>query len=405
MKKTGVREDKCTGCGACESICPVDAISMKVNKYGFRIPVVDECKCIDCQRCQKVCPIEKKQEKSNKCLPSFYAAYHRDKNVALNSSSGGVFWSLCEWMIGQKGVVYGAISENGIDVKHARSETLEGCKMFQKSKYVQSDTNLIYRAVHTDLKAGRKVLFSGTPCQVAGLYGFLDGNMQENVFTCDVVCHGVPSGRILDLYLADIEERCGKKVESICWRNKDKGWNPNYVSLKFEDGDKKSTLSHSNSFQWGFLCDLYHRPSCYTCSFAKLPRVGDISLADFWGYEGKLLAENENAGISIVIASSEKGRRMVEYIASSIVLEETTERYVKERSRHSYRHPKMNRTNILVYKNIDKLTFAEIEKKYIFPSFSRRMWNRIFSRVYLPFFSYEMGVTEEDMNEIEKKTV
>ena len=267
-------------------------------------------------------------------------------------------------MLEKKGIVYGVTQEGTYDVKFIRVDKEEELEKLRGSKYLQAKVNNIYSQVIQDLKTDRYVLFSGTPCQVAALYKTLGKNKYEKLFTTDVVCHGVPSNAVYRTYIAEMEKKFKKKVVAIKWRDKSYGWGPNRVTLYFDDNSKYTTISRENPFQTGFLDNIYLRPSCYKCLYAKLPRIGDISLADFWGYDGKLLEENDNKGISAIIVSSEKGAELFESIKEDLIWEEVNEKYLTDRCRHAYIHPEENSERENFFKDFKNMKFKKLARKY-----------------------------------------
>ena len=361
-----LEKDKCCGCQACVNVCPKECITMKYDEEGYIYPIIDTEKCIKCDLCKKVCHLINKNAIKKSFIENnkFYAAYNKDYKIMENSSSGGIFWLLAKSIINVNGIVYGAEQTSIFSVKHKRAETLDECVPFRGSKYLQSNINKSYKMVKEDLLNNKKVLFSGTPCQVAGLYSYL-GKEYENLYTCDVVCHGVPSMRVFKKYIKELEESKKKKVTNIIWRDKSQGWGPIRICIYFDDGEKLIQTSQDNMFQLGFLDNVYLRPSCYKCKYAKLPRISDISLADFWGYEGELKNANNNRVLSIVILCSEKGIEIFNSICKNINYHEVCEEYVKSKSRHVYTHPLENYDRENFFKDFNKCSFHELTEKYI----------------------------------------
>lgn len=355
---------KCCGCEACANICPKKCIEMLEDEEGFRYPVVNKKECINCGLCKKVCPIINMATK-NDILDSleFYAAYNKSDEILKNSSSGGLFWIFVDYILKNKGIIYGVVQESTYNVKFIRATTKEECFPIRGSKYLQAHVDDIYNQVKEDLENGKYVLFSGTPCQVAALYKTLKKEY-EKLYTIDVVCHGVPSNKVFTKYVDWMQKKYKQKVTNIKWRDKIKGWGPNRVTVYFENGTKSTTISRENPFQRGFLDNLYLRPSCYECKYAKLPRIADISLADFWGYEGILKEENENKGISAVIISSKKGREIFEKTKDEINYHPVSKEYLTARSRHSYIYPEENKKRDSFFKDLDKMKYEKLCRKY-----------------------------------------
>lgn len=357
-------KEKCCGCEACKNICPQKCINMIEDNEGFRYPNIDESKCLNCNLCEKVCPLLNEPVKSDILNNvKFLAAYNKDEDILSKSSSGGIFWILAQCILKNQGVIYGVVQDKIDDIKFIRTDNKEECEKIRGSKYLQANINDIYIKVKKDLDEEKKVLFSGTPCQVAALYKFLDKDY-KNLYTVDVVCHGVPSEKVFRQYIRYMETIHKKKVINIKWRNKKGGWSPNKITLFFQDGSTYTTISRDNPFQVGFLENIYLRPSCYECKYARLPRIGDVSLADFWGYDGNLLEENKNRGLSIIIISSYKGAELIENNIENINYHYVDEEYVKSKSRHVYTHPLKNEKREQFFYDLENMSFAKISKKY-----------------------------------------
>lgn len=359
-----IDKSMCCGCEACKNICPKKCITMKEDKEGFRYPSVDLEKCINCKLCEKVCPIINKTKNSEEIHKlEMYAAYNKDDNILRKSSSGGIFWLLAKWIFNNNGIVYGVIQDGTYDVKYARAENEEQCQAMRGSKYLQAKVDDTYLKVKEDLENDKFVLFSGTPCQIAGLYKVLNKNY-EKLYTVDVVCHGVPSSKVYRRYIENIQCKYNKEVINIKWRDKVNGWGPNRITLYFKDNTKHTTISRENPFQKGFLDNIYLRPSCYKCIYARLPRIGDISLADFWGYDGKLCKENKNKGISAIIVSSKKGKKLFENIKEQLNYHEVSQDYLTSRSRHTYIHPEENKLRTNFFEDFENMSFNKLCRKY-----------------------------------------
>lgn len=369
----------CCGCGACVNICPKKCITMEYDDEGYLYPKVDTDKCIKCNQCDKVCHLKSNDTISKEYINKieFYGAYNKEIDVVKVSSSGGIFWILAKYIIANNGVVYGVEQPSTYEVLHSRAETLERCEKFRRSKYLQSNVKMTYTNVKNDLELKRQVLFTGTPCQIAGLYSFL-GKIYENLYTCDVVCHGVPSIAVYKKYISEFERKHNSKVINVRWRDKVKGWGPNRVTLFLENGKEVTSISQENMFQKGFLDNVYLRPSCYECKYARFPRIGDISLADFWGYEGELSKKNSNSGLSIIILSSLKGTELFNNIKNELVYHSVSEEYVKQKSRHAYLPPVKNYDRKRFFKDFNSLTLEQLSEKYIKPhTFSQKVFRKV----------------------------
>ena len=385
-----VIEDKinCCGCGACVQKCPVQCITLNYDEEGFGYPKVDEKKCINCNQCEKVCPLYRKQEDNQKGnSPSCFIAFNRDEDILKDSSSGGVFWLLVQNVIGCEGVVYGAVAE-GFNVFHKRASTINECALFRKSKYLQSDTKETYKEALSDLKVGKVVLYSGTPCQIAGLYSFIGNKQFDNLITCEVICHGVPSLKAFNKWLDDLSKKHGgAKPVSMVWRDKIYGWGPNRITYHFDNSTTWTCASRDNLFQWGFLNNLYLRPSCYECHYARLPRLADFALADAWNYNGELLKVNNNKGLSIVILSTEKAKRIFNDIRHYLIFEETSIDYVKQCSRHVWKKPLFNKNRKRFFHMLARKNFETAAKKCLQPSLIIQVANKIKKLLHILFNS------------------
>lgn len=299
------QKEHCCGCSACVHICPKHSISFQEDKEGFLYPKVDLETCIDCGLCEKVCPII--NQDSEREPQKVYAAKNDDENIRLKSSSGGVFTLLAEKIIEEGGVVFGARFNENWEVVHDYADTIEGLEQFRGSKYVQSAIGESYKQVETFLKAGRKVMFTGTPCQIAGLRKFLRKDY-KNLLTVDFVCHGVPSPLVWRLYLKEEINRYGKEitaVEDINFRDKYTGWKTYSLSIKLSGNIVSSTMFTDDNYMRAFLSNLSLRPSCYSCP-AKAGKSGaDITIGDFWGIENVLPELDDDIGISVLVNYNE----------------------------------------------------------------------------------------------------
>lgn len=324
----------CCGCNACVQVCPRQCIAMQEDNEGFLYPHVDEEICINCHLCEKVCPALN-QSKPREPL-KVYAAINKDEKIRMESSSGGIFTALAERIIDEGGVVFGACFDNKWDVVHDYVETKEELRRFRGSKYVQSRIEDNYRKVESFLKAGRKVLFTGTPCQIAGLKLLL-GKSYDNLLAVDFVCHGVPSPGVWRRYLKEeIARQCDRKntvlprpihekdvrVDNISFRNKTLGWKKYSFALDLSttngSGEKFSFALVSpltkNEYLRGFINNIYLRPICYNCPFKKVRSESDITLGDFWNISSYCSQLDDNRGISLLLSNSEKGTCSVENI-------------------------------------------------------------------------------------------
>lgn len=326
----------CCGCDACVQCCPKNCISMSIDEEGFKYPIVNLSQCIDCSLCEKVCPML--AETTKKQPLNCYASYCRDEEIRRDSSSGGIFTVLATKVISEGGVVFGARFDKDWSVCHDYTDTLDGLVAFRGSKYLQSNIDDSFRKVREFLMQGRKVLFSGTPCQIAGLHGYLRRHY-DNLLTVDFVCHGVPSPKVWQDYLMTL--RCtscaeaGKNSESlslkrmpptgISFRDKQLGWKKYGIHFKMSPGkgDKNTEsalcANHDffqpfteNPYMEVFLSNLSLRPACYNCPSKGFTSGSDITLGDFWGIEHIDHAIDDDKGVSLLFIHNNTVKKMLD---------------------------------------------------------------------------------------------
>lgn len=302
----------CTGCGACVCVCPVSCIQMVENKEGFFYPVIDHTQCIGCKKCYKVCPNEPEDDED---VVAVLAGYSYNRDIRLTSSSGGVFTHLAEEVLKRNGVVFGVAMQKSQAVICA-VENIEEIPKLRGSKYVQSRVGNAYRQVEKYLKEGRWVLFSGTPCQIAGLYRVLKKEYMR-LITVDFVCHGISSPQILEKYLK--ERGNGKRISEIVFRDKTEGWNKFSMKIKWEDHTVSRASMEEDLYLQSFLKNLNLRSSCFSCKFRKIHRRSDITLGDLWGADEVVNGWTEDLGYSLILIQSKKGKELLESIKEKIV--------------------------------------------------------------------------------------
>ncbi len=313
---------KCSGCTACFSICGKSAITMKPDVMGFMYPVVDMDKCVNCGLCEKVCAFsDNYKTPDNFDKPKPFAARQLNIQEIEKSRSGGVFAALSDWVLDEGGVVYGAGFDKSFRVLHKRADTKDGRDEFRGSKYVQSYMGDIFCQVAKDLKNGLKVLFSGTPCQTAGLLSFIALKRINgvNLFVCDIVCHGVPGPNIWDDYLKYIEKKKKKKITGVNFRDKLRfGWRSHRESFQLDN-----TYVYIPAYT--FYRHIMFRHSCGECHYTNLRRTADITLADFWGWE-KIDNEinKDDKGVSLILVNTLKGEKLFSEIKDKLWLISTT---------------------------------------------------------------------------------
>lgn len=302
-----IDKHKCCGCSACVQKCPMQCISMHEDEEGFFYPKTDLSKCIDCHICERVCPYQNSIEQRKPLV--CYAAQNDDENIRRQSSSGGIFTAIAEKVLKEGGVVYGAQFDDNWMVIHSYTEILDGLSAFRGSKYVQSKIGDSFKQIEFFLREGRKVLFSGTPCQVLGLNLFLRKSY-DNLLTVEVVCHGVPSPKIWKEYLCSLKL---SNIGSLSHKDKSTGWRT--YSMKVTDINGKTLFQEKasdNKYLMAFSSNLTLRPSCFLCPAKSGKSGADITLADYWGIEHFFPQLDDNKGTSFVCGSSEKGKNIIE---------------------------------------------------------------------------------------------
>lgn len=314
----------CCGCRACEQVCPINCIEMKVDKEGFIYPEIENDKCISCKMCEKVCPIKDDGYKNKDAYktPKSYGAYNRNDNIIDESTSGGAFSAIIDSFFEDEIIVFGAAFDENLVVKHSFVKDKKSIAKFRGSKYVQSDLGTSYIQIKEFLKDNKKVLFSGTPCQVAGLKSFLQKDY-DNLLCVDIVCHGVPSPKVFEMYKNYLSNKYNSKITQINFRDKSiKGWDTPYMSIQFYNGKKLSTIGFDDLFTMGFYKKLYQRPVCHECPFTQVDRVSDITIADFWGVEEINPKFKNNKGTSLILINSDKGKKLYSNLDKNLILEE-----------------------------------------------------------------------------------
>lgn len=301
----------CCGCEACVNVCPQRCITMREDEEGFKYPSLDLSHCIDCGLCERVCPV---LNRGDKRLPkSVLAGRNSNDAIRAESSSGGVFTLLAERIIEEGGVVFGARFDDSWEgVEHIGTDQANELQMFRGSKYLQSRIGDTFNEVAELLKSGRKVLFSGTPCQIAGLKRALRREY-DNLFTVEVICHGVPSPLVWRNYLSTVKGE--REIESITFRNKDTGWRNYRFKVDFKGGGSHAEPMRKNIFMRGFLYDLYLRPSCHECPAKGGSSGADMAIADFWGIERFHPEFDDDKGVNLMLLYSDKAVELIDTLS------------------------------------------------------------------------------------------
>lgn len=312
MNRIDLDKNFCCGCAACANICAHNAITMTEDNRGFILPSIDESKCVDCGLCTKVCDFKKGKLTDNNTLHA-YSLIHNDKITVKNSTSGGAFTALSDVILEEGGVVVGAVMEDDFTIHHILTNNPEMRNKMRGSKYVQSAMENIYVAIKQALKDGKKVIFTGTPCQCAGVKSFF-GDKYENLIIVDFLCHGVPNNKMFKEHINYLEKQYGKKIVGYTFRDKRYGWNSYNNNNNNADGTIGTRLINQAYYNF-FLSNLSLRDSCFNCKYRSLHKPSDITIADFWGIE-KLIGKKNHTGVSMVLTHSDKGEALVQKSSS-----------------------------------------------------------------------------------------
>ncbi|CCZ49101.1 uncharacterized protein BN750_00972 [Bacteroides sp. CAG:661] len=394
---------QCTGCMACLNICPHKAIHITQDKEGFYRPHIEKEKCVDCGLCRQKCPANTPVS-THKPI-KIYSGWNKDENTRMQSSSGGAFSALAIPILKNSGVVFGAYLNDKLIVAHTYIEHEQDLHILQGSKYVQSDINLIFRKVKEFLQAGKCVLFSGTPCQIAGLKSYLKKGY-DNLITVDLICHGVPSPTIFEDWKSWFQKQHNlNDITSIKFRAKKKSWIFFNMDIKgySKSGKKLHFTSGYYKDAWirGFLRDYYLRPSCYQCQYTQTNRCSDITIADWWGYrpEKGESKDFESKGVSLIMCNTSKGNDyFAKYCTQSMILRERTLEEACKTNKSLRESFKIPEARTQFWQDYFELPFEEIVKKYMQPektpmhvwirtqmkpSFARRILCSIFRRIHI----------------------
>lgn len=352
------------GCHACYNVCPKNAIEMHEDKEGFRYPKINDEKCIKCGLCEKVCPMINIAKNSNFEPPKVYAAWSKSQDIRLDSTSGGIFSELANQILDEGGYICGAIYNKEWKVEHILTNDKEELENIRSSKYLQSNINDVYRQIKEKLEEKVKVLFCGSPCQVAGLNNYLNRDY-ENLYTCDFICRGMNSPKIFTMYIHNLEEKYKAKVKKVKFKNKIHGWHNFSTRIDFENGKVYIGNRYIDSFMVGYLkYTAFMRPACYECRFKGFPRKGDITLADFWGIEKINKKLDNDMGTSMVLINSNKGQELFKKIKNNIMFENIESQDVFKDNICTYKSPDRTKERELVFENIDKMTYKELCEKF-----------------------------------------
>ena len=312
----------CCGCWACENVCPVQCISMDEDNEGFRYPTVDKDKCINCHLCEKVCPIINVEPDKPNHNQRAFLLQHKDKQILHESASGGAFTAIASYVIRKGGVVFGAAYTDNYVVAHQYVEKIEDLWKFRNSKYVQSEMRNAYAQCKEFLKQGRIVCFSGVPCQLEGLLRFLR-KPYENLITVDVLCHSITSPKVFRLYVSAQEEKFGREISNIKFRDKTPyGYKYSQMSVYKNGKQVYREGVDTDMYLRSFFSDINVRPSCYDCKFKKQHHLTDFSIWDcFEVYKFSKNLDNDK-GVTRLLVNTNKGLQIIESLKEEAMIME-----------------------------------------------------------------------------------
>ena len=378
--RTVADSENCCACMACLNVCPKNAIEFKPDNYGFLYPAVDKESCISCGKCLKACRFSKEElvaELPQKC----FAAVNRDPSVLKKSSSGGVFGALADIVLEEGGFVFGAAFDEDLNVHHICAGSKEELDKLRGSKYVQSSADFSYSEVKDLLKDGKKVLFSGTPCQIDALKSVLDNTDTANLITVDLICHGTPNSLIFHRYLEYLEDKKGGKITRYAFRSKARSWSAicsDFDCLRENSETQTIVLGRYDEFYVPeYLNGNLSRKECFSCKYASQNRVGDFTIGDFWGFrKGNITLEHKN-GLSVFTTNTDKAVELLEKLKDKMELQET-DYSVAVSGNEALRKPstrgkRRERVLKLILAGNSKKVYGEYRRRYYFKKAKKKI--------------------------------
>jgi len=359
-----IGNNNCTGCYGCFDICPQNAIDMNLNDEGFLIPSINNERCIECGVCQRYCPIIENKLPENLDTPVSFAAWSKDDHTRIKSSSGGVFTEIAKIVLKEGGVVFGVAFDDSFKTKHISIEDEEDISLVRGSKYIQSHVGDSYQKAVSIALQGRPVLFSGTPCQIAALNLFIQSNPRIEIYTCEVICYGVPSESVFMSYLDYFSQLKNSRIKEFSFRDKALGWKKWCTKIIFNNGEEYVSIRRVDPFMIGFFRNIYLRSICHDCPFARIPRVSDITLGDFWGVPKEL---DDPRGVSAVIINTPKGDKLFEKVTNIEKMKVSLDQITSHNIRLINGHLERNPCRKDFYELLETKGFQAVMEKYLKP--------------------------------------
>ena len=354
----------CCGCTACVHSCPVQCISFVKDDEGFEYPVVDKSACINCGLCERVCPVANpKYDNADK--PDVYAVLLKSVPQRMKSSSGGLFYAIATWVMQRGGIVFGATIDKHNQVRHIAAENDGELQALRGSKYVQSALNDTFKKVKDNLQQGRICYFVGTGCQVAGLKAYLHKDY-GNLITSDLVCHGVPSQWLFDQHVSYLERKHHGVVSEYRFRNNAIGGGCELFKLANPRGKVREIINPTynlSPYLYSFMYAMTYRWSCYDCKFAKVPRQGDITLADYWGSKHFFPDMDNSKGISLCLVNTERGRRIWDEVKENCEYRESNVEDAAKYNGNLVHSSKPHEYRKTIYEKIRKEGYAAVAER------------------------------------------
>ena len=371
-------KSKCSGCSACYSVCPKNCISMIEDEEGFLYPTVNKDDCIECGLCEKVCPLEEHNNKKNGVVSSCIIQ-NKDKEVLLQSTSGGIFTPIAEYVLRQNGVVFGVeMTSDDFIIRHTKVEKKEELLKFRSSKYVQSSVGDTFKDAKNELENGRMVCFSGTPCQIQGFKNFLKKDY-ENLITVDVVCRGVPSPGMWRDYVEKLQQL--DKVQEVVFRDKGLGYQYSTMKVKYANGAVKRNGIESDQWLRMFFSGLSLRPSCPTCNFRTTDRCSDFTIWDCFNVSDLTNTLDETKGATRMLIHTQKGMQIFDKIKCSFNFVEAPTNVVAKGIKETFFLNKNRNNFISDYKSMSMDSLLEkwvpMSVKVYLKKYARRVLNVI----------------------------